>query len=99
MPYIDKRSRDFLKRKCKAINAGELNYILTSEIIKYFDANGRTYAAINDIVGALENCKAEFYRRVVIPYEDKKMDENGDVFLALLDSLLSKTKEELNGRK
>ena len=93
MPYIDKQSRDFLKRKCKAINAGELNYILTGEILKYFDANGRTYSAINDIVGALENCKLEFYRRVVIPYEDKKMDENGDVFLSLLNSLLSKTKE------
>ena len=88
MPYIDKQSRDFLKRKCKAINAGELNYILTGEILKYFDANGGTYAAINDIVGALENCKMEFYRRVVIPYEDKKMDENGDVYSGELNGKL-----------
>jgi len=31
-------------------------------------------------MGALEGAKLEFYRRVVVPYEEKKMKENGDVY-------------------
>jgi len=32
------------------------------------------------VIGALEACKLEFYRRAVVPYEDKKIKENGDVY-------------------
>ena len=31
------------------------------------------------MIGALECCKQEYYRTVVGPYEDMKIDENGDV--------------------
>ena len=31
-------------------------------------------------IGALEAAKLEFYRRVVAPYEDQKMLDNGDVY-------------------
>ena len=41
---------------------------------------GNSYATINDIIGALEGAKMEFYRRVVAPYEDEKIKENGDVY-------------------
>ena len=30
-------------------------------------------------MGVLECCKLEFYRRVAAPYEDIKIEENGDV--------------------
>ena len=39
-----------------------------------------SYATCNDIVGALDNCKDEFRRRIQHPYEDKKLRENGDVY-------------------
>ena len=39
-----------------------------------------SYKTCNDITGALINCEHEFYRRVVAPYEDKKIIENGDVY-------------------
>jgi len=58
---------------------GELNYILTMIINNYWQTNGG-YRAINDIVGALEGAKLEFYRRVAAPYEDQKIKENGDVY-------------------
>ena len=29
--------------------------------------------------GVLENIKQEFYRRVALPYEEKKIIENGDI--------------------
>lgn len=38
-----------------------------------------SYKKIADIIGALETCKQEFYRREAAPYEDAKLAENGDV--------------------
>ena len=60
--------------------AGELNYCLTSLVVDYIARHGLSYARINDVLGALEGAKQEFYRRVAVPYEDKKCAENGDVF-------------------
>ena len=43
--------------------------------------NGKvSYSLINEVTGALENAKLEFYRRVVVPYEDMKIKINGDVY-------------------
>jgi hypothetical protein len=49
-------------------------------LVNYWKLNGPSYTAINDIVGALDGAKMEFYRRVAIPYEDKKRELNGDVY-------------------
>ena len=60
--------------------SGELNYYLTRLCEEYWTCFGPNYATINDIVGALEGAKLEFYRRIAVPYEDKKILENGDVY-------------------
>jgi hypothetical protein len=60
-------------------NPGELNYVITMLIKNYFN-NKPCYQSINDIVGALEGAKLEFYRRIAAPYEDQKVKENGDVY-------------------
>lgn len=60
--------------------AGELNYAITSLILDYTVAHGNSYQIYNEIVGALESCKLEFYARVVRPYEDEKIKENSDVY-------------------
>jgi hypothetical protein len=39
-----------------------------------------SYQSINDVLGALEGAKLEFYRRIAAPYEDTKIQENGDVY-------------------
>jgi len=41
---------------------------------------GLSYRTINDILGALEGAKLEFYRRVAVPYENSKLSENGDIY-------------------
>lgn len=61
-------------------NVGELNYVLTTIANDYFQRNGMNYRAVNDVVGALRCAEAEFYRRVAAPYEDKKIEANGDVY-------------------
>jgi len=59
---------------------GELNYLITKIIKGYLDKQTVKYTTLNEIVGVLECVKAEFQRRVVGPYEDRKTEENGDVY-------------------
>lgn len=58
--------------------AGELNYIISSIVWDLFK-DKQKYQTANDIVGALTNVQLEFYRRMVAPYEDEKISENGDI--------------------
>ena len=59
--------------------AGELNYVYTRLLDRVL-GNNPSYEDINTIVGVLECCLQEVYRRVAGPYEDRKVSENGDVF-------------------
>ena len=59
---------------------GKLNFAITQIVLDYFEKVPPNYQSINDILGALEGAKLEFYRRVAVPYEDKKKEENGDVY-------------------
>ena len=81
MPYIAAYNRQKLTEG-PAVTPGELNYQFTMLISEYMLTQGLTYQSINDIVGALEGAKLEFYRRVVVPYEDAKILENGDLYNA-----------------
>lgn len=83
MPYIkqDRRiqlvqnpAEDFID------NAGEFNFIISSLINNYINQKGKSYAIINEMIGALECAKLELYRRIAAPYEDTKIQENGDVY-------------------
>ena len=80
MPYITEEQRNIVEDTNDPMNAGELNFLLTSICRDYFRLRGGRYQQINDVIGAREGCKLEFYRRLVGPYEDKKIEENGDVY-------------------
>ncbi len=82
MPYITQQRRDELfNDKDEFPNTpGELNFFLTKLCIEYMKKGHKSYQEINDIMGALECCKQEFYRRVAVPYEDGKIETNGDVY-------------------
>ena len=62
-------------------NSGELNYLITSIINEYLDQKEVGYSSLNDVIGVLECAKLELYRRIIAPYEDIKIEENGDVYL------------------
>lgn len=81
MPYIlpDLRTPAYLKSHAPE-GAGELNYRITLMLLDYLEHHGKSYRIINDIMGAIEGAKFEFYRRVAAPYEDKKCHINGDVY-------------------
>ena len=81
MPYIKRDARKKWSIDVDDIETpGELNYYITRICIEYTDKHGKSYGTFNDIVGALECCKLELYRRAIAPYEDLKIGENGDVY-------------------
>jgi len=59
--------------------AGELNYVITMVAIRYIRDHGLSYQTINDVMGAFISASQEFYRRVAVPYEEKKRKKNGDI--------------------
>lgn len=83
MPYIPACDREpfevVLEQLPVTETVGELNYVLTRVVHRHLQNHGRRYAQINDVMGALECAKLELYRRIVAPYEDTKVVENGDV--------------------
>jgi len=58
---------------------GDLNFVITTLISKYVQEKGKNYATLNTVLGVLSAVAREFYRRVVAPYEDTKIEENGDI--------------------
>lgn len=88
MPYITKKKREQwdweIVRTGRSlimsndIGPGDLNYIISSIIWKAFDKD-TSYTKANELIGVLECVKQEFYRRKVVPYEEEKMKENGDI--------------------
>lgn len=84
MPYIKQTERvNVLPDDPEGIltnTPGHLNYVFTEIIKDYVDSNDLSYRIINDVLGALEGAKLEFYRRVAVPYENQKIRENGDVY-------------------
>jgi hypothetical protein len=86
MPYIKPERREHLKRVVEVIDgaeigdAGELNYLVTCLVRRFLKARTFNYENLNSAVGVLEAAKLELYRRLAGPYEDRKIQENGDVY-------------------
>jgi hypothetical protein len=65
--------------------AGHLNYIVTVLLKRFYNELAKKlgvsvrYADHNEIIGMLDCCKQEFYRRYTAPYEDEKIKSEGDV--------------------
>lgn len=88
MPYVKLARREIFYNDLMGLlgcmesiemTEGDLNYLITRIIHQWLEQSGTCYRTLNTIVGVLESAKQEFYRRWVVPYEDKKIEENGDV--------------------
>jgi hypothetical protein len=88
MPYIDQKSRKNIDSEINALIAqlkslpmekldGNLNYCFC-RILKGLYAP--SYFNYNRMMGVFTCAQQEIYRRLVVPYEEKKKKENGDVF-------------------
>lgn len=84
MPYIKIQDRcrldDNIDSLAKDIHTvGDLNYVITRLLHSEVKKNGLSYATVNALMGVLTCASNEFYRKVVVPYEEVKIAENGDV--------------------
>lgn len=92
MPYITKNLRDQLDpvideliNKVNEIHSenpentrdGLLNYAITTILNGTYPQT--RYHQLNEVIGMLECCKQEYYRKRIAPYEDIKEEENGAV--------------------
>ncbi len=90
MPYIKQANKLLLNDAINNINdivlehganSGIVNFIInqiTSSILTNYGSH-LEYQTIQDIIGVFECAKLEFYRRVAARYEDRKINENGDI--------------------
>lgn len=83
MPYITKENRQkfmWMEQELASfgpdMQAGDLQYLIALAI-KHMEPYN--YQTMNDVMGALAGAQMEFYRRTVAPYEDTKIEANGDV--------------------
>lgn len=89
MPYIKHREliQPHLEEALKYISyCGELTFALSFLAKHYTEslsrAKGRknpSYMDWNEAIGSLECTKLEMYRSQIGPYEQRKLNENGDV--------------------
>ena len=89
-PYIPQdRRREINEEGDSPETWGELTYCINKFVMDFWnemkdeaeiDDMTLGYTELSSIMGVLECVKQEFYRRMVAPYEDKKCEENGDVF-------------------
>lgn len=84
MPYIKQERRKALNEFCESIAAelkepGELNYVISYILLLLLKKQGMRYKNICTAIGELEAAKLEFYRKIVSPYEESKISENGEV--------------------
>jgi hypothetical protein len=91
MPYIKDEERQNLEHSLASLaaqvivkedssQAGVLNYCISALFNEVLKTRGLNYRNVNELIGVLECAKLELYRRVASPYEDLKVEENGDVF-------------------
>lgn len=80
MPYIPQEARLAIANGASPSNVGELTYMLTHTVLAYVQTKGTSFATFADVLAALDATAREFYRRMVAPYEDAKIKENGDVY-------------------
>lgn len=87
MPYIKKEQRpnidklvnpliDYLKSLPVEDQDGSINYTVTKMIKSVYP---QKYFHFNRALGVLTAITQELYRKVIGPYEDTKIEENGDV--------------------
>ena len=84
MPYITQERRKEFDNLLAQLgprikNKGEMNYCVSILMKWYVSVHGENYQNLSDAKNALTDAASEFERRRIHPYEDEKIEENGDL--------------------
>lgn len=82
MPYIKPERRaelDPIIDQFPELKVGDMGYVFARIVHRFIEDNGMSYATLSAAAATLSDCRTEFERQVIAPYEDKKKNENGAV--------------------
>jgi len=101
MPYIkDKEKKKFANLIDKLVlyinSKGDLNYVICELTSQFIAQTGVTYTRMSEKIDAVHDAEAELRRRLLDPYEDQKIIDNGDVPSF---KIISQIMREANDRK
>lgn len=82
MPYIADATRRNLLAARIAIpsDRAELAFTIATAVDDYFIGKAVSFSTLSDALAALQSVHGEVERRFLFTYEDRKLDENGEVF-------------------
>ena len=83
MPYIKPEARTCFDDEINEIvrvleEPGELCYVVY-KLLNDLTKEDKNFKKMSRLISEVECAKLEFYRRIVAPYEDSKIKENGDI--------------------
>jgi len=94
MPYIEKRDRPQFNEPIGELarwitSKGDLNYVISELVGRLILKTGMSYTNSSNWIDGVHGAERELTRRLLNPYEDVKIEENGDVasFEKILDSM------------
>jgi len=84
MPYIAEAERPALNIPIQNLaelieSKGDLNYVISELVGQLILKTKISYTQISEWIDAVDGAENELRRRLLDPYEDLKIDENGDV--------------------
>lgn len=88
MPYVKQERRRVLDPNINGLisrctSGGDITYciyrLLVGLVTQQKNGEGLKYNYLAGLLGCVTSAREEFYRRIVVPYEDNKIIENGDV--------------------
>lgn len=84
MPYIKPERRIRFDSAINSISEnletpGDINYCISKLLILRAKELGYSYATFNELMGVMDCASKEFYRTVVVPYEEGAIVRNGDI--------------------
>lgn len=87
MPYIPKEDREPIDLLLAPLireltctgkwDMGLLNYVFTRILL---GMKAERYSQYSSLRGVLADVSQEYYRRVMVPYENERKEDNGDVY-------------------
>lgn len=102
MPYINKEDRKEMSEAIEQLfnrihSKGDLNYVICELVGKVILRKERmSYTSISETIDAVHDAETELRRRILEPYENIKIEENGDVESFKKILMLIKAEQEAN---
>jgi len=84
MPYIEVERKEVISFAVSELSSyigskGDLNFVICELVGQLISHKGVNYQNISEIIDAVHDAETELRRRLLVPYEDIKLEENGDV--------------------